>query len=169
MVPAGTKPRHPRTSRRLRILAVAALGTAACFRLVGPEDPTPVDSPQLVAVRIEYRQPQGCTVPEAQCGGPVIFFASWKQEGGEFALSRVGDTNVWVGVAEAVPVNFPPRDDPYQVRVFDPFLAGDALVGITANRITVGGELLTRFANIGDEDESALVYIDDEGQGHNAF
>jgi len=164
-----TAPSERRRRTWLAAFALAALATPACFRLVGPEDPEPVGSPKLVPVRIEYRQPVGCTGAPQVCAGPVIFFATWKQEGGEFALQRVGDTNLWVGVAEAVPVNFPPRDDPYAVRVFDPFLVGDALRGITANRLTVGGEMLLRFANVGEEDESALVYIDEEGRGHNPY
>jgi hypothetical protein len=171
MLAAGVIPARSgrRLSQWLGTLVLVALTTPGCFRLVGPEDPAPVPSPQLVAVRIEYRQPVGCTGSTQFCAGPVIFFATWKQEGGEFALERVGDTNLWVGTAESVPVNFPPRDDPYAVRVFDPFLVGEALGGITANRLTVGGELLVRFANIGDVDESALVYIDEDGRGHNAF
>jgi hypothetical protein len=164
--PARSRGRSPRLAAAL---ALGALAAAGCFRLVGPEDPPPVETPLLVSVRVEYRQPGGCTVPPEACSGPVVFFATWKQEGSAFALARIGDSNVWAGVAESVPVNYPPRDEPYAVRVFDPFLVGDALRGITANRITVGGEQLIRFANIGDEDESALVYVDEDGNGHNAF
>jgi hypothetical protein len=158
-----------RRARPLLALSLIALAGAGCFRLVGPEDPDPVETPRLVPVRIEYRQPIGCTGSSQVCDAPVIFFASWKQEGGEFALQRVGDTNIWVGVAESVPVNYPPRDEAYAVRVFDPFLVAERLGGITANRITVGGELLVSFSNVGDIDESALVYIDEDGKGHNAF
>jgi hypothetical protein len=158
----------PAKSARRPLLLLAAVSAAACFRLVGPEEPEPVTSPQLVPVSIEYRQPVGCNAPDLLCGGPVIFFASWTREGGEFALERIGDTNIWRGVAQSVPVNYPPRDDPYRVRVFDPFLLQDDLEGVTANRLRVGGELLTRLSDVGDEDESALVYIDEDGRGHNA-
>jgi hypothetical protein len=53
--------------------------------------------------------------------------------------------------------------------VFDPHLRGDSLGGLSANRITVGSELLTRLRDAGTTDESALVYIDENGLGHNPF
>jgi hypothetical protein len=161
----------PTASRylRLSIVAVAAV-SAACFRLTGPEDPEPVSRPALVSVNVEYRQPNGCLAePAPVCDDSVVFFATWMRDGGEFALAFDETHQVWRGTALAVPVNYPPRDDPYQVRVYDPYLTGSATQGITANRLTVGGEFLTRFTNVGFPDESALLYVDADGHGHNAF
>ena len=41
--------------------------------------------------------------------------------------------------------------------------------GITADRLKVGGELLTQFDSPGGPRESGLVYIDENGQGRNPF
>jgi hypothetical protein len=68
-----------------------------------------------------------------------------------------------------VPVNFPPRDLAYAVRVYDPHLAGNPSGGITAERLTLGGQLLTYFVDEDTPSESALVYIDDNGFGHNPY
>jgi len=151
-------------------LLAAGIASSACLRLTGPEDPEPIPRPDLVTVSVEYRQPSGCRVePDPVCADSVVFFASWMRDGGEFVLTPDESHQVWRGTALAVPVNYPPKDEPYQVRVYDPYLTGSATQGITANRLTVGGEFLTRFSNVGYPDESALVYVDAEGQGHNAF
>jgi hypothetical protein len=75
----------------------------------------------------------------------------------------------WVGMARQVPVNFPPDTRPYTIQVFDPFLAGTSTGGFTGRRLTVGGETLTRVESMGNPDEHALVFIDDNGFGHNPF
>jgi hypothetical protein len=153
------------------VLAVALLG-AGCdaFHKEGPEDPTPINPPTMVAVSIEYRQPVGCLEAAPRCAEAVVFYATWLPAGvGIPLLKDEGGTPVWRGRALGVPVNFPPRGEPYQVRVFDPHLRGDSLGGLSANRITVGSELLTRLRDAGTTDESALVYIDENGLGHNPF
>jgi hypothetical protein len=162
--------------RQGRIVAGLGLTLAACllsscydFHLQGPEDPSPV-GPRLVRVAIEYRQPQGCLNAASHCNDVVWFSASWMVEGGQFPLTRVPPTGyIWRGEAEAVPVNFPPRDLAYAVRVYDPHLAGNPSGGITAERLTLGGQLLTYFVDEDTPSESALVYIDDNGVGHNPY
>jgi hypothetical protein len=99
----------------------------------------------------------------------VVFHANWLPVSRNVELVPDERNQIWRGVAEGVPVNFPPRDEPYEVHIFDPFLRGSATAGNTANRITVGGEFLTRYANIGQLDESALVFVDADGYGHNAY
>ena len=41
--------------------------------------------------------------------------------------------------------------------------------GVTAQRLWVGGELLDKFDKPGGSDESAFVYIDESGLGHDPF
>jgi hypothetical protein len=150
-------------------LVAGLLTSCYDFHLQGPEDPSPV-GPRLVEVTIEYRQPQGCLNAARNCDDPVWFSASWMIDGGQFRLKRDPPTGyIWRGVAKAVPVNFPPRDDPHAVRVYDPHLAEHPSGGITASRLTVGGQLLTYFIDEDRPSESALVYIDDNGFGHNPY
>jgi hypothetical protein len=152
------------------LLAAAGLAVACYdFHLEGPEDPSPVTVPRLVTVAIEYRQPRGCINESTPCQEPVVFFGSWMRDGGEFALTPVPGTFVWRGTARGVPVNFPPVDQPYLVRVFDPFLRESPTGGVTAERLWIGRELVTRFDSPGGPEESGLVYIDDNGLGHNPF
>jgi hypothetical protein len=152
-------------------LCLAALLGSACydFHLFGPEDPAPVPTPPLVAVTIEYRQPNGCINDTTPCGGPVVFFGSWMRGGAEFPLTPDAGNHVWRGVALGVPANYPPRDEPYAVRVFDPYLRESLTEGMTAERLRVGGELITNIDRQGGRNEAGLVYIDLEGRGHNAF
>lgn len=159
----------------VRIGAGFGLTLAAClltscydFHLQGPEDPPPV-GPRLVSVTIEYRQPMGCLNVPSRCGDVVWFSASWMQNGGQFPLKRDPTGYIWRRVAEAVPVNFPPRDDAHAVRIYDPHLAENPSGGITASRLTVGGQILTYFIDEDSPSESALVYIDDNGFGHNPY
>ncbi len=128
------------------IALVCLLTLPGCSHPVGPEDAAELPHPDLVSVRLEYLQP-----------------------GSEFALELVPGTRIWRANAENVPVNYPPRGGPYEVRIFDPFIAAGATGGITANGITVGGEFLTQYSKVGTLAESALVFIDVNGQGHNAF
>ena len=159
----------------VRIAAGFSLTLAAClltscydFHLQGPEDPSPV-GPRLVRVAVEYRQPQGCLNVASQCDDPVWFSASWMIDGGQFRLKRDATGYIWRGDAEAVPVNFPPGDHAHTVRVYDPHLAEHPSGGITASRLTVGRQLLTYFIDYDTPSESALVYIDDNGFGHNPY
>jgi hypothetical protein len=155
----------------LSALALSGLG-AACydFHLEGPEDPAPVTTPRLVTVSVEYRQPRGCiNESSSTCQEPVVFFGSWMRDGAEFALTPVPGTFVWRGVARNVPVNYPPKDQPYLVRVFDPFLRDSPTGGISGERLRVGNELLVKFDSAGGPEESALVFIDENGFGHNPY
>jgi hypothetical protein len=90
---------------------------------------------------------------------------------GRFAvLSQQPGTFIWTGTLTGVPANFPPIDDqPYLVRIIDPYLKDTVTGGATADRLQVGGQLLTRFYEYGTPAESGLVYIDMQGGGHNPF
>ena len=72
--------------------------------------------------------------------------ASWMQPGEEFFLTQATRARyVWRGTALRVPVNFPPRGDRRtSVRIYDPHIVGGPTEGITADRLKVGGEALTR-------------------------
>jgi hypothetical protein len=155
--------------------ALISLGCDA-FHKVGPEDPDPVVRPSLVDVTIEYRQPNICEA-SSNCDDNVVFFASWlpmqldpqgRPTGGYMFLSRIS-AYVWRGVAHEVPVNFPPRDDPHVVAIYDPHLRDTATGGVTAGRLQVGRQPLTMLINQGTPEESAFVYIDENGFGHNPF
>src|SRR5205823_2881598 len=80
----------------------------------------------------------------------VVFFGSWMQAGEEFFLKKEPGRFVWRGTAPRVPVNFPPRGEPYLVRVYDPHIVGGPTEGITADRLKVGGEALSRFFSPGN-------------------
>ena len=151
------------------LIALAlALGGCYDFHVEGPEDPDPINPPRLVSVTVEYRQPNGCLNAAEHCNDAVVFFGSWMPAIG-VPLQKDPDGLVWRGRIDSVPVNFPPRDEPYTVRIFDPHLFFSATRGITANHLTVGQQKLVRFREAGTEKESALVYIDENGFGHNPF
>jgi hypothetical protein len=156
-----------------KAVVFAALLSTSCydFHLTGPEDPAPVSPPFLVSVTVEYRQPNECVEgsPRERCDDKVVFFGSWMQPGGEFVLTREPGRFVWKGVATGVPVNYPPREQPHYVRVFDPHMVGAPTGGVAAERLTVGGEYITRFDKPGGTQESGLIYVDANGYGHNAF
>ena len=159
--------------RRSR-LTLALLGAlaASCydFHLTGPEDAPTVTPPQSVSVTIEYRQPIGClSSPSPHCDEPVVFFATWMPTGAQLILTRLAGTQVWQGRAVGVPVNYPPRDEPYQVRIYDPYLVDSCAQGFSADRIVVGSEALTQTIGGGCRDQAALVYVDANGQGHNPY
>jgi hypothetical protein len=158
---------------RPHLLAVAAalLVGSGCydFHLTGPEDAPLPNPPNLVPVTIEYRQPNGCVNSRTNCDDLVVFFASWMREGDEFPLRRDPGGHIWRGVAFGVPVNFPPRDDPHTVRVFDPHILDHPSGGVTAERLRVGGESLTVIDSPGTPRESGLIFIDENGQGRNPF
>ena len=161
-----------RSVDRFRVpLGLAALLAAGCydFHLTGPEDAPAVPNPQLVSVTVEYRQPNGCLTASIHCDDKVVFIGSWMQKGAEFALTRGAGNFVWTGPAFAVPVNYPPNDQPYTVYIHDPHLVSSETDGFTGERLKVGGQVLTIFVAPGGPNEGALVYIDQNGFGHNPF
>jgi hypothetical protein len=152
-------------------VAVAGLLASApgCdFQPDPPEGPSALPATRVTAVRVEYRQPNGCLNSAAtSCQDPVVFFGSWMQVGEEIYLEEVAGTHVWSGVAQGVPVNWPPVDEPHLVRVFDPYLVDTPTAGVTAARLQLGGQALTQYESPGTPRESGLVYIDDNGVGRN--
>jgi len=155
-------------SRRVA-LAVALSGIlgSGCptLHLPGSTEPPELDSPRTVSVKIQYRQPNGCVNTSGGCEGSVVFFGTWMRPGGEFPLTQDPYSHVWSGVAYAVPVNFPPRDVPYEVRVHDPYLRESTTGGFSAQRLMVGSETIVRIELPGAYDEHGLIYIDDNGLG----
>lgn len=160
-----------RRKTQAALVALGALLLAGCpsLRGVGPEDASPVSPPGLVSVTIEYRQPNGCINVSTPCAGPVVFYATWMRPGAEFPLTPDAGNFVWRGTALGVPVNFPPNGDPYEVRIFDPYLADGPTGGFTAQRLKVGGEAVSRVEDTGTGNEHGLVYVDDNGFGRNAY
>ena len=143
-------------------------------RSAGPDEAPPANPPRLVTVTIEYRQSQHCQLsPNPACDNPVVFFATWMRppENGDNGILLTRDPGgfVWRGRAFNVPANFPPRDDPHAVRVVDPHLYGTETNGATAQRLKVGGQVLTFFDSFGTPYEEGLIYIDDNGQGRNPY
>src|SRR5262249_17733040 len=115
-----------------------AVASASCFHQTGPEDPSPIELPIQVTVTVQYRQPNSCANTTDTCDTRVVFFGSWMPNGTGVLLTR-STPFVWTGRVSGVPVNFPPRDQPYLVRVDDPHLRDTATGGVTADRLTVGG------------------------------
>ena len=150
---------------------MAVLLGMACddLRIEGPQDPAAVLPPRLVSVTVEYLQPNECVEGSPRCDDPVVFFGSWMQPGQEFLLRPEPGRYVWRGVATGVPVNFPPRGGPHAVRVYDPHMVGSPTQGVTAERLTVGGEANLRRDNPGGTREVGLIYIDENGQGRNLY
>jgi hypothetical protein len=155
------------SSRRFCAVLAAALFLSGCDFRGGPEDPSPVVPPRLVDVTIEYRQPNLC-MASSRCEDHVAFLASWMPLGEGILLERKSPS-FWVGRATGVPVNFPPRDDPHVVAIYDPYLRDTESGGRAAARLKVGGETLTVFLDTGTPREAAFVYIDENGFGHNPF
>jgi len=157
---------------RLRFAAVPALALAAagCLEVTKSVTggPPPVESPRIVSVKIEYRQPNGCANVAEHCNDRVVFFGSWMTEGFNL-LSQTPGTYVWTGTVTNVPVNFPPRDQAYLVRVFDPHIVQTATGGVTASRLVVGGQVITYFDQPGTTSESGVIYVDDNGIGRNPY
>ena len=152
-------------------LLVSALACAACVEsaATGPGDPDPVPIIRLVTVSIEYRQPSTCFNASVSCDGSVLFYGSWMRPGNEFALRPQPGGFLWTGTARDVPVNYPPRDQPYFVRIYDPYLLETPTAGITAERLRVGGQLIVWLETPGTPTEAGLVYIDDNGLGRSPF
>lgn len=155
-----------------RAAALAAL--AAClgcpsFHQTGPEDPAPLPLPTTVEITIEYVQPNGCVSQTVSCQDPVVFLGSWMHTGDHVELVPDASHHVWVGRTRGVPVNFPPTGNPYDVRIYDPFLQSDASVRYTGRRLKVGGQELSDISTPGGHLEAALVFVDANGIGHNPF
>ena len=153
--------------RRLALLGALVPLAAGCDPTPDvTEGPSPLPPTQYSTVQIEYRQPNGCAnVPES-CVDRVVFFGSWMRPGEELLLDGAPG-HIWVGQATNVPVNWPPNIAPHLVRVFDPYLVDTDSQGVTAARIRVGGEPVTHFEDLGTPSESARVYVDVDGNGHN--
>ena len=172
MLPCGWVPiAMIKPSRRLRRILAACLLAAACddYHLDGPVDPEPLAPPRTVSVTVEYLQPNECVEGSPRCEDNVVFFGSWMPPGQEFFLRKQPGRFLWRGVATNVPVNFPPRGNPHAVVIYDPYLVGTATQGLTAERLKVGGEAITRFDNPGNPRETGLLYIDENGQGRNLY
>ena len=142
-----------------------AFALPACydFHMVGPEDPPAIPRPQTVSVLISYRQPLGCVPPESSCGGPVTFHASWMPIGTHATLQQTA-AHTWTATIANVPFNYP-GVDPYRVYAVDPFLRDTPTGGVSAERLTIGGELIVKFENPGGTREQGLIYIDANGNG----
>jgi hypothetical protein len=165
-------PRGSVRTGRAALLVLAGLGALSCNafrRTAGPEDAPPVNPPGTASVTVEYEQIVECVEGSPRCADNVVFFGSWMQPGEEFFLRKEPGRYIWRGTAPRVPVNFPPRGEPYLVRIYDPHLVGGPTEGITADRLKVGGEALSRFYSPGNPYESGLVFIDQNGQGHTPF
>jgi len=134
-------------TKRIVPIALAAALAGCDFQPDPPPGPTPLSPTRFASVRIEYRQPQGCenATPE-HCVDLVWFFGSWMHKGEEIPLEPVPGSYVWAGTATGVPVNWPPTDEPHFVRVFDPHLKDTSTGGVTAARLSVGGQVLTQVA-----------------------
>jgi hypothetical protein len=160
---------RPGRAALLGAVALSALSCNAFRRTAGPEDAPLVNPPGTVSVTIEYEQIVECVAGSPRCSDNVVFFGSWMQAGDEFFLKKEPGRFVWRGTAPRVPVNFPPFGQPYLVRVYDPHIVGGPTEGVTADRLKVGGEALSRFYSPGNPYESGLVFIDQNGQGHSPF
>ena len=151
----------------LGLLALASFGCEETENIT--EGPGPVAQPRLVSVQVEYRQPNHCFNAVNPCTGRVVFFGSWMHPGGEVLLTQAPGTFSWTGTVTSVPVNFPPRDQPHLVRVFDPHLIETETGGVTASRLLVGGQTIVFFDQPGTTSESGWIYVDDNGVGRSPF
>jgi hypothetical protein len=162
-----------RSLRRHLALVGLVAGSAACFQPDVPVGPSALPGVRLVSVQVEYRQPANCRNSTGTCNARVVFFGSWMNvgdnttPGGPVLLDTPAGPNFWTGVVTNVPVNWPPTDVPHYVRVYDPHLQATSTGGVTAARLTVGGQVITQYDSPGTPTESGLVYIDDNGVGHN--
>jgi hypothetical protein len=155
--------------RRLFPIAIA-LGAVGCFDFQPdpPAGPSPIRTGRYADVIVEYRQPAICENVDGTCDAPVQFFGSWMAGGQQFDLVvQPGRPFYWTGIAHSVPVNWPPNDQPHYVRVRDPHLFATPSTGLTAARLIVGGQSIYSYAALGTPDESGLIYVDDNGVGHN--
>ena len=158
-----------RWGSRAALLCILLMGGCYDFHLEGPTEPPADVHPRTVSVSIQYRQPSSCQNDSAHCGDPVIFYGSWMRSGNEFSLTGDVNNHYFSGTALVVPVNYPPIDQPYTVRIYDPYLAHTSSGGFTAHRLVFGDEALTQIQSSGSKQERALVFVDENGFGHNPF
>lgn len=154
--------------RSLRpVLLATALFLGACddVHIGGPDGPEPLAPPRLVDVTIEYVQVNECLPGSPTCDDNVAFFASWLRPGQAILLRPEPSRFVWRGIAEGVPVNYPPQGLPHAVVIYDPHLVGSPTRGVTAERLKVGGQIITWFERPGGPNEQGLIYIDQNGLG----
>jgi len=156
------------TVQRLLVAAAAFPALAGCLHL-SPTDPSPVQPPLTVSVTLEYTQPFACENVAARCGDGVNFSASWMAAGGGVQMTPDVTNHTWRGTAVNVPVDYPPRANAYQVRVFDPYLAQTPSQGFTAQRLVVGGEFVVDLQRTGTPGEYGLIYVDANGVGHSPY
>ena len=158
-------------SRRLGLVLIAGLSVACPdFQPDPPAGPTPITGGQRYAtITVEYRQPQTCVNTLGRCQDHVVFFGSWMGRGDEVMLTTPAGPTFWTGVVENVPVNWPPRDEAHRVRVYDPHLQGTEIEGFTAARLVVGSQTIYFYDKAGTPNEAGLIYVDDNGVGHNPF
>lgn len=149
-------------------LMALLLSTAGCYDFEPDVTAGPSELPvaMLATVNVEYRQPNACLYAEGNCADRVVFFGSWMRPGEEVLLEPASG-RVWVGRVSNVPVNWPPAAAPHRVRVFDPHLVDTDTRGVSAERLTVGRQILTVFDERGTPGESGHVYVDVNGIGHN--
>ena len=155
--------------RHLALLAVGMAAGGCDFQPDPPAGPSALAPSRSASVKVEYRQPNGCANQGTHCNDLVVFFGSWMHPGEEIYLAVVPGSHVWTGLASNVPVNWPPVDEPHLVRVFDPHLVESPTGGVTGARLAVGGQVLTQYDSPGTPQESALVYVDDDGIGRNPY
>src|SRR5260221_11324339 len=161
-----SSPRGPVRPRRAALLGAVALSALSCNafrRTAGPEDGAPVNPPGTASVTIEYEQIVECVAGSPRCSDNVVFFGSWMQAGEEFFLKKEPGRFVWRGTAPRGPVNFPPRGDPYLVRIYDPHIVGGPTRGGTADRLKEGGQALSRFYPPDNPYGSGIVFMRPDG------
>jgi hypothetical protein len=83
---------------------------------------------------------------------------------GTYVTLQQSTAHTWVATIPDVPVNYP-GVDPHRVYAVDPFLANTLTQGVSADRLTVGGERIVKFENPGGSREQGLIYIDANGRG----
>ena len=157
-------------SRRL-VPVLLALASVACadFQPDPPAGPTPLTGGQRFAtITVEYRQPAHCANAAVNCQDPVVFFGSWMGANDAVTLDTPAGPYFWTGVVHDVPVNWPPADPvPHYVRVYDPHLKDTPTAGGTAARLVVGSQSIYFIDEAGTPLEAGLIYVDDNGIGHN--
>jgi len=150
-----------------------ALAWAGCDFQKDPDaGPTTLPVSRFVTIKVEYRQPAGCMNSDpVHCDDRVVFFGSWMKPrtttyaGDQVLLDTQFGPNFWSAYVPNVPVNWPPNDFPHYVRVFDPHLHDTPSGGVTAARLSIGGQIITDYDQPGTPQESGLIYVDDNGVG----
>ena len=160
-------------SRSALIALALALAAPACDFQKDPDPgPAAVSPTRFVTIKVEYRQPAGClNADPIHCDDRVVFFGSWMRprsgsyDGDQVLLDTRFGPNFWEGSVPNVPVNWPPNDFPHYVRVYDPHLRETSSGGVTAARLTIGGQIITDYFLPGTSEESGRIYVDDNGVG----